>query len=200
MKIFILCFCTVIVIVLLLLFVKVRIKIEYNYVGKNDALNITFFVAFIKVFSYNSPIIHADKKETMTNETVVKKGKKLFVREVRSFYSIVKRFLANVSIHDFTWKTAIGVGDAAHTAILSGGLWSLKGSVLGLLSRLVKLKQRPYLEVIPRFHDTYFKTFFSCMITFRIGHAIIAGLLLAKHQKRRLKSSSIHTMKEHHTT
>ena len=81
------------------------------------------------------------------------------------------------------WHSVIGVGNAALTGTLTGALWSVKGGVLGVISNYMRLKDMPNLSITPSFQKAYSQTQLSCMIQFRIGYAMVAGLKLVKFWK-----------------
>ncbi len=67
--------------------------------------------------------------------------------------------------------------------MISGALWTLKGSIVGLLSHYLKLRQMPNLSVTPHFQFVILQTRLTCIFQLRIGHAILAGLKLLKFWK-----------------
>ena len=77
-----------------------------------------------------------------------------------------------------------GAGDAAVTGSFTGILWALKGNVIGLVSNYFKLKQQPQIIVEPKFDQLMLNTSFSCIFSFRIGHAILAGIRFVRHFKK----------------
>jgi hypothetical protein len=77
----------------------------------------------------------------------------------------------------------IGIGDAVYTGVAAGALWSIKGSIIGLLSNYLRMKEMPKLMVQPNFQQMITSTDLSCMFQFRIGYAILAGLKLVKWWK-----------------
>jgi hypothetical protein len=196
---------------ILILFTKLSIQINYYHHNDNDDLKIVFRVWFglikykitvplIKIDD-NSPSIIVKSNAKMGNSTGVppldktikkitasdvviflKNGKEL-LEHVFGLHIILKRFCRKVTIKGFEWETMMGVGDAAHTGMLTGALWAIKGGVLGLLSNYLKVKEIPKLAVIPHFQAAVIQTRLTCIFQFRIGHAILAGLKLFKFWK-----------------
>ena len=108
---------------------------------------------------------------------------KELLQHVISFHRIVRYFLRKVSVRKLEWHSVIGVGNAALTGTLTGALWSVKGGVLGVISNYMRLKDMPNLSITPSFQKAYSQTQLSCMIQFRIGYAMVAGLKLVKFWK-----------------
>ncbi|MEW8986888.1 MAG: DUF2953 domain-containing protein, partial [Bacillus sp. (in: firmicutes)] len=105
------------------------------------------------------------------------------IKHVVSMHKIIRNFLRKVSINDIQWHSVVGVGDAATTGTLTGALWSVKGSLLGLLSLYMRIKEMPKLSISPSFLRPVSETHFQCMIQFRIGYAMLAGIKLVKYWK-----------------
>ncbi|WP_247747153.1 DUF2953 domain-containing protein [Alkalihalobacillus sp. BA299] len=207
MKIFIL----VIAILFLLLFIifitKLNIFIRYYHNGDDDELMVR--IRAWKVFSYTfqAPLIKIDndspsliveeeqgvggmaneKKVKITFETIIRDLKEFmdFLQHVVGFHKIVRRFLSHVSVKDMRWTTDIGVSDAALTGFLTGMAWSVKGGIVGLISNYTKMKGLPKIAITPHFQQTLSHTELKCIVSFRIGHSIIAALLMLRHWRRR---------------
>jgi hypothetical protein len=127
----------------------------------------------------------AEKQKKVTPNEMVGKMKKMrtLINRVVGFHEIVKKFVRHITIHQLNWKSSFGTGDAAHTGVLTGVIWSLKGSIVGLLSHYMQLKAKPQLEVVPQFQKLHSETHLMCMISFRIGHAMVAAIRTVKYWK-----------------
>ncbi|MDN4526605.1 DUF2953 domain-containing protein [Fictibacillus fluitans] len=103
------------------------------------------------------------------------------LRHVAGFYRILKRFLKKVTVSDVKWSSQFGLGDAASTAVATGLVWALKGNALGFISHFVRLKDVPSIGVVPVYQGMLTQTRLSCIISFKIGHAIVVMLQMLKH-------------------
>ncbi|WNF36060.1 DUF2953 domain-containing protein [Bacillaceae bacterium IKA-2] len=200
----------VISILLLLPFAKISVKIKYYHHQDNDELNVkmsTFFglasykvsVPILKIDDDSAAIIvkeeqHSainDSENTMkiTADTIIRSIRdiKNFLKHVIGFSKIIRKFLGRISITKFSWRSCLGVGDAAATGTMVGAAWALKGSAIGMIAHFMKLKVNPILDVQPTFQVPSSHTELSCMISFRLGYAIIAALQIVTHWKRRPK-------------
>jgi hypothetical protein len=197
------------ILLLIILFTKLTIFINYYHHNDNDDLKIEFKVWGIVKYKLNVPLIKIDDNspslvikgntqmgEAPENQSETKakqivpddvinnlKNVKEIIQHVVSMHVIVRKFMRKVSVKQFEWHSLVGVGDAAHTGMISGALWTLKGSILGIVSHYIKLKEMPNLSVTPHFQFTIIQTRLSCIFQFRIGHAILAGLKLIKFWK-----------------
>lgn len=90
----------------------------------------------------------------------------------------IKETLKHVRCRELVWHTQLGAGGAVETATIIGLVWSLKGSIVALLSNYIKLAVQPRLQIIPHFNESRLDTVFSCIFNIRTGYAIVAGMLL----------------------
>ncbi|WP_235842044.1 DUF2953 domain-containing protein [Neobacillus fumarioli] len=195
--------------IILVLFSKLTILINYQHYNDNDDLKVELRILKIITYKFHAPLIKIDENsptvvvKSQTNygnqgneqsdknvHQISKHDVRNRIRNIRTLlekvvnlHVIVKGFLRKVSIEKLEWETLIGLGDAAHTAIATGTLWSMKGSLIALLSHYLKLKDMPKLLITPHFQAAVIQTRFTCMIQFRIGYAILAGLKLMKFWK-----------------
>lgn len=130
----------------------------------------------------NTPKSEEERKKYTPNEImdIFRKARE-FTERVVHLNDIMKNFFRHVSITKFEWQTKIGTGDAAATGMIVGLGWSLKYSVLAVCSKYMKLKTTPMITIIPSFYQAVSETKFVCMIHFRIGHAMLAGIRVVKH-------------------
>ena len=205
---------------LLIIFTRLTIYVSYSHFNDNDDLKIELRVLFglikykikvpeIKVDDDSPSVIVKTKTEMgdsadedtepkvnqLTKDDFLSKlqNTKEILNKVFGMNVIVKKFLQKVTIKNFEWQTLFGVGDAAHTGMITGALWAVKGGIIGLLSHYMRLKEMPQLTVTPHFQAVVIHTRLTCMFQFRIGYAILAGLKLIKFWKGgkpRLKSKS----------
>lgn len=199
----------IVLLVFIIMFLKLKVIIRYYHRNDNDHLKITFKALFGLIkYKINIPVIKiAEDSPSLVVKEKVEKGpqekdkesdtKKFSAEEllksfqdmkqllthIGGFYKIVRSFLRKVTVSNFEWNTAIGVGDASATGIITGAFWTVKGSMIGLISTLVKMKTIPHIMITPIFNRAVSETSFQCMIQFRIGHAIFAGIKLLKHWK-----------------
>jgi hypothetical protein len=197
------------IVLFILLFIKLKVIIDYYHGNDNDHLKITvegllglfkyrIDVPVIKVDEDSPSLVMKEKTELGQKEKDQTEGRKQIsaedllrsmkdakelLKHVVGLYKIVRQFFKKVAVEYLEWHTVVGVGDAAYTGIIAGAFWTVKGSLLGLLSNYMKLKQLPVVTITPSFQGTISQTSFKCMIRFRIGHAIFAGIKLIKFWK-----------------
>ncbi|MDQ0196991.1 DUF2953 domain-containing protein [Neobacillus ginsengisoli] len=192
---------------ILIIFTKLTISINYYHHNDNDDLKIEFKVWFGLIkYKINIPLIKIDDnspsvivkrkkpKEQPADETKDKnvnqitpgdvintlKTVKELLHQVFNLHVVIRKFFSKVTIKQFEWHSMIGIGDAAFTGTLTGALWAIKGSIAGMLSQYLKMKEMPNLTITPHFQLAVLQTRFTCIFQFRIGQAILAGLKLIK--------------------
>lgn len=199
----------VILLLAAIMILKLTILIDYYHGNDDDHLKITFRALFglikykltvpvIKIAEDSPALVVKEKVETGPNEKQKKDDKKKVTSEdmlksyqdvrqllkhVTDMYQIIRSFLKKVTVARFEWNTVVGVGDAAFTGMLTGAFWTVKGSILGIISSFMKLKTQPVIMITPEFNRAISETSLTCMIQFRIGHAIFAGIKLLKYWK-----------------
>lgn len=209
MKFFLMALLVIVLLLIFIMFLKLKVIIRYYHGNDNDHLKITFKALFglikykinipvIKVAEDAPAIVVKEEIETGPQEKVKQKDTKKFtahellqsfqdmkqlLEHVVGFYKIIRSFLRKVTMSELEWFTVVGVGDAAATGMISGAFWTVKGSLLGIISSFVKMRTMPKIMITPSFNRAVSETSFQCMIHFRIGHAIFAGIKLLKHWK-----------------
>lgn len=201
--------CLILLFFLLLIaviFSKLTITIHFYHYDKQSHLSLKFkFWKWLK-YTIDIPLMEVDaenagiklkeekqasggetKDDTkeITAEDLLTSFKNMdeLLKHVVSLYHIIRHFMSKIIVKQLRWHTVIGVGNAALTGVLTGGFWSVKGSILGVLSHYMKLKTRPDIAISPQFQFAVAQTSFICMIQFRIGHAMLAGFKLIKFWK-----------------
>lgn len=186
---------------MILIFTKLKIDCTYKFEPKEQWATIQIKALF-GLFRYRIKIPsekinrqkqadHGDKgMNGMVQETDNEDGLsslapiKQLLPHLQELYKILKSFLKKLQIIQFEWKSAIGTGDAASSAIACGAGWTLKGNVIGVISHYFTLKVYPDMQITPVFNHIASQTYLRCMIQIRIGHAILAGMKLLKYWRQ----------------
>nr|WP_309099667.1 DUF2953 domain-containing protein [Fredinandcohnia onubensis] len=190
---------------LLILVSRLKIYIEANHLRDDDHIKIRFSIWFGLIrYTINVPMVAVDKEsprvvfkkeQKASASTGAKKKKekfsvknlisdlsdtKVILNRVVDMIPIIKSFLKKISVTKLEWHSHIGVGDAAHTGVLTGLGWSIKGTIVGMISHYLNLKTHPDYSITPSFQFAVSETSLRCMIHFRIGHAMVAGIRVIK--------------------
>lgn len=192
----------VLVVVLLVLMSDIELKLRIDREGERDRwkLNIRWLYGLVRYtmkipalkWKGNQLEVHEkqinDRSQQVLNETnpkinrdVLMTGYHKITRLIRNTFEFsrwLKKTLRHIRCRELYWLTSIGAGEAVETATLTGLAWSLKGSIIGYVSKYITLQVQPRLAIEPYYNQTTFATELSCIFKFRTGYAILAGLLL----------------------
>ncbi|MBB6177165.1 hypothetical protein HNQ82_001998 [Anoxybacillus tengchongensis] len=184
-------------------FLYVRITIQFQHAQDNDQLTIDIRLLRFLRYRFTVPLIEISKREAgivteqktntgkdeKTTFTVTDARERLaqvrqWLNRIVHLHTIVKKFLQKVSVLQFHWHTQVGVGDAAKTGMIVGLGWSIKYYIVAMVSKYMNVCSHPSISIVPFFQGAVSRTSFTCMIRFRIGYAILAGLKVVKHLKK----------------
>ncbi len=194
---------------LLIIFTKIKVYINYQHHNDDDYLKIQFkawfgLIKFKREFPLikiddNTPTVVVKQKKPDTKQDSPKqestnqyssedllnsiRDAKEILTSVVYLHTIVQKFLKKVAVRKLEWHTVVGIGDAASTGMVTGAIWTVKGGIVGLISNFLKLQTVPIITITPQFQHAISHITFSCMIHFRIGHAMLAGIKIFKYWK-----------------
>jgi hypothetical protein len=103
----------------------------------------------------------------------------MLIRHTLGLSRWMKQTFSKVRCYELLWHTQIGTGDAVDTATLTGLAWSLKGSIIGYVSKHIRLRILPKLVILPKYNEKLFATRFNSILKLRTSYALIAVILLA---------------------
>ncbi|HET7656731.1 MAG TPA: DUF2953 domain-containing protein [Bacillales bacterium] len=194
----------------LIIFSRVHIGIHYHHHEDDDLLTISFKMWGIRIYTYKVPVIAIDEesaslvlkqeeekpasqkknKVKLTKADIIKRIKLIqnLLAHIAGFNRIMKRFLAHIIVSQFQWSTKVGLGNAAWTGVATGTIWSIKGNIVSVLSHFMRMKADPVVKVVPLWQGSHSETDLSCMLSFRIGQAMRAGIQIVKLWKGRRSS------------
>ena len=198
------------------LYSRAEIEVKYERKGTDDRVTIRVIGPFGVVYQRTEvPVMEFDDSkdgwrfelETRSKEEVGVKPQALArtefyiheVQKVNRFINKLKRLkktfepmidfiLDHVEVRSLAWQTTLGVGDAAATALLCGGLWGTKGVVLSYIqSRTHVTDKNVVIAVFPSFRENRFQTFLQCIFSLRVVHIIVAQLIMLREKRRHKK-------------
>ncbi|EIT85464.1 hypothetical protein A374_09513 [Fictibacillus macauensis ZFHKF-1] len=208
----------VVLLLCVLYFSSIHLSFVYAHKKDDDFLRVKLVLWKWLHYTYTLPVVKVKpteqkievKKKTKSNAGTSAKEEditprsikrslrdfKKFLFHVQGFYKIFRRFLQKVNVSDVEWQSRFGLGDACHTATAVGVLWSVKSNSLGVLSRFVQLKNVKNVMITPVYQGMYTETRISCMVSFKIGHAMTVMFQILKHW-RRMRSDEKKKMKNY---
>jgi Protein of unknown function (DUF2953) len=194
------------------------LHVAIHFVHRNDNSDIQITMRMYRILKYNLhiPLVQIDaqdhsikikeEKQSSIGRKKEKKKKISFkklknqylmfqktLRHVQNLYHILVQFFKKIKISQLEWHSAIGLGEASSSAIAAGTVWGLKGIVLQLFNIFFRLKGTPSISVAPVFQGMHSETRLSCMVSFKIGHAIVVMLKILKSWRKSRRSSQVNS-------
>ncbi|HHX75293.1 MAG TPA: DUF2953 domain-containing protein [Firmicutes bacterium] len=190
-------------IMLLIQLVPVRINLFFVRENKDDflALRVNTFFSLLR-FTVEVPLVRQETPYSLTMEAELKAGEDKLVRERKKSFSLfdidwrkvrahlrwlsrnrkilagVTRFyLRAVTVEKFVCRLSCGTGDAALTGLAVGSCWACAGSMLALLQHWLRFAARPQFTVQPLYSRTGVDLHLDTVVSFRIGHFTMGGLM-----------------------
>ena len=200
-----------IIIVIILYFIPIELLINYQRKDNDDNLVLQFKVF---ILHYNLKLSLIDFKHLFSFPTTKLKGKfrSLFfdtniefkeelseseIEYLKKYTKIMKRIISRFELvflltHNcsfFSWESSFGFSNPAYTGLLTGILWSIKGTIISILQTELKFKKLPLIVVKPNFNKVEpLKVEFKGIFTFRLGKLIVIGFQISYFElKRRAK-------------
>ncbi|WP_180955392.1 DUF2953 domain-containing protein [Peribacillus deserti] len=201
--IFLIVLISLLLIIIVLLLTKLQIHIIYNQYEAPEEIMLMFrawfgLLRYTKKISFTQS--NEDKSQGKMEEKIQKTAKensqtlidtlrKIFSGKSR-FIRYIKKFLKKVKVLELNWHSQIGTGNAAETAVLTGAGYGIKSTIIGVLTHCLTFTIVPSYGVDAVYQGAYARTRMNCIIEFRIGNAILTGLLLFTHWLRVRRKSA----------
>lgn len=103
---------------------------------------------------------------------------KLLLKQTQDMMGWMRTTLSHVKLTEWKWKTQVGVDDAMWTAMLTGLIWSVKTTTIGVLSQFIRLTADPRVSVDPVYSRAYFTTEGQFTASLSFGYAIFTAVRL----------------------
>ncbi len=164
-----------------LLYIKINIRVEFFTSPGNTMLNLkvsSFSKDLQKKYSlqydFNAILDYLTdawkkRQEDKQNKEAPRKKNSL---DTSIYYRLVNFGAQYLVVERLDWCSGIGLNDAMYTAIGSGGLWAVKGMLVGFLSSKSRL-QDINLQVEPDFNGEKVVSHLNCILKIRIVHIIL---------------------------
>lgn len=192
-------------ILLALCLIRINIALEYNREGVNDHIVLSLFIlnGLVK-YKYEIPKVKAAKRGFIFKK-VKEKGKKekdkskhkgkisyghvlkkiKYYRNLKNKYNvliekIIGYLKCRLQIKKLDLSVTLGTDNAHHTAVLIGLCWSVAGLILSFILNNLNLIEKN-INIKPDYMGKKLKVDLFCILSVRIGHIIIVGLIYLVH-------------------
>ncbi|MCS7464629.1 DUF2953 domain-containing protein [Paenibacillus doosanensis] len=121
-----------------------------------------------------------DGKENITSKKVREafENMQILLANCFQFHHWLRSTMSHLRCTRLHWKTNVGVGDAAETAMTAGMVWGLKSSLLGFLFRYIQLETRPVIQVVPQYNKVMLASEIQFLAKIRVFYVLLAMLRL----------------------
>ncbi|AGB40588.1 Protein of unknown function (DUF2953) [Halobacteroides halobius DSM 5150] len=148
---------------------------------------------FYPYFIIKGNLIGLLEKDILIEEELNEEELRKVINHLRKMEEIIKQveplsFFTNHCSY-LSWQTSFGLTNPAFTGMLSGGLWALKGAIIGFFRNFLRFSTAPLIEVNPNFNNVEsLRVEFKGIFKFRLGNIILMGSRIVFYDlKRRLK-------------
>lgn len=164
-----------------------RIKFEGEF-GENIYANIHIMLFSIIIKTFRIPS-DPDKKKKKKKKKCKKKVKLKGVEVVK----VLLKSSKNSKIEYISFKSDLGLGDAAATALTTGLIYTITGAFIGYLSDHFEIKKAK-LNINPNYNRVVIKLFAECILNLNIVNIITAAIRLLKlYFKKRKEKCYVRT-------
>ncbi|HEY0827376.1 MAG TPA: DUF2953 domain-containing protein [Bacilli bacterium] len=100
------------------------------------------------------------------------------ITHVFGFTQWLTQTMCHLRCTKLQWKTNVGTGDAAETAVTIGLVWGLKSSLMSVALKYMCFDVKPMLAVNPQYTKAHFSTELACVVKIKLGFAMLSGMML----------------------
>ncbi|WP_010099194.1 DUF2953 domain-containing protein [Ornithinibacillus scapharcae] len=178
---------TLVIILFILLWFRLKIKIHYCFQKNNHHLLISVYYTKLRLLHRKIDLNGDDTEEfsfileflqevTEDKLTGFKDMVKNILGQLKLAKNMVTIMLKKITFQELNWNTHIGTGDASTTGLVTGGVWMIKGGLLGFVSELSNVDCKPNLAITPHFQQKGLFSQVDCIVTIRLGKAIFTTM------------------------
>ena len=196
MKIFIVSLLVLAFLIIIIFISRLTITAQYVHKDQKDYFTVRIVALFGLVSkTYSIPESLLEKKgekqqmEKMSHKSIFEKIRdgaqnvKDFIHLFNSSKHVLRKFLKKTVVHEFSWVSTIGAGDAALTGKLIGAVWSMKGIVQMLVYQFLTVRCLPCFNVSGFYNNKVICTEFNCIFSIRVGDAILTAIQFLRYWK-----------------
>lgn len=201
MRIFIVSLLVLVFLVIIIFYSRLTITAHYVYNNRKDYMTVRIVALYgivSKTLSMPGDLMEKkvekamkeDRRQTEEREQSWFKRVKADAKTIKDILRLfneskhtLRKFLKKTVVHELSWVSSIGAGDAALTGKLIGAAWSIKGIVQMLVYQFLTIRCRPRLDVTGFYNNKVIGTEFNCIFSIRVGDAILTAIRLLRYWK-----------------
>ncbi|MBY7143878.1 DUF2953 domain-containing protein [Virgibacillus sp. NKC19-3] len=161
-------------IILILLSSRITFTSTITYTQREQSFSIAVSMYRIRLYQKKAAITMDHETHKEINFDSFQGDLRLAVHLLQELNPLVNYILKNTYFHKLKWITKGGTGDAGTTGVATGGVWAIKGILIGIIGEKSNLKSQPVIHVSPHFQQPFFLSTFECMVSLKLGKAMYA--------------------------
>ncbi|WP_164668357.1 DUF2953 domain-containing protein [Virgibacillus doumboii] len=166
-----------ILIIILLLFSKVKVKSAFFLNQQQQTITINIYFYRLRLIRRCIDLSETDEDKSIREALeFLHQISNNFVQKIKDMNDIFTILFRRIHFHQLNWRTHVGTGEASMAGVASGGIWAIKGMLIGVLAEKSNFDCEPSLTVTPLFNHRQFQSEFDCIVSIRIGQAMYALL------------------------
>lgn len=162
---------------------NVTIEVRYGFLRFARPVDLTAKVAMAVEHMWKRWRAKGEPVQPDLQETVSRAPRK---KLIRAALPALRRLGQATRCRQMRLRVEVGGSDAMDSALLAGAIWTGAGMLVGLLSRGVRLpKEAIAVAVVPNFQRSVWVAEADCILTVRLGKAIMAIVWLLRQELSR---------------
>src|SRR5699024_5462117 len=174
---------SILFIVILLMMLPVKITLDVILSNRKWVFHVAVNVLRIRLYKkeWHKQVASIEETflddilETLISDREYKKTRHWmqdFIYQCKNLKLITVFILQHLVFHKIEWATHSGTGEASSSAIVTGGLWTIKNTSKGLLYNIRNVTCNTSVSVFPYFQHKLEGTELHCIFSIKIAKAI----------------------------
>lgn len=158
-----------------------RLTIGFTLIMENLVTSVFITIYIFGKIAIKKIIIYPPKTDKKKRNKAKKVRKKSDLNQLKlNYYVLKKLFLKSLILKDLKLYIKEGTGNACHTALLYGFIWSLTGLIPTLIFTDFKVKNKE-IKIETDFKEKVWKVNFNCIFSLKIVNIIFMCIEFLKY-------------------
>ncbi len=165
-------FLVIVFVLVIILIWQCKLTIGFTIKMDNLVASVYVIIYLLGKFPAKKIMVYPRDKSKKNKERPKKISKKFDVNQLKEgVWLLIKLFFKSIILKKFKLHVREGTGDAYHTALLYGFLWTLTGFIPGRLFNNFDVEEKE-IRIDPDFEEKVWKLEFDCIFSLKIVNII----------------------------
>ena len=165
-------FLVIVFVLVIILIWQCKLTIGFTIKMDNLVASVYVIIYLLGKFPAKKIMVYPRDKSKKNKERPKKISKKFDVNQLKEgVWLLIKLFFKSIILKKFKLYVREGTGDAYHTALLYGLLWTLTGFIPGRLFNNFDVEEKE-IRIDPDFEEKVWKLEFDCIFSLKIVNII----------------------------